>query len=114
MSYELKHFKLVDGKPVECDLFEYAELFTDIGRRRVHQTQIGWVGVSTVLMGFVYCCDGVPVDGSFMFESMIFGGKLDETQVRCMTLGEAKQNHAELVDQVKAIEVISDEIRGVG
>jgi hypothetical protein len=66
---------------------------------RVAETIIGGVRISTVFIGLDHRLfgDGPPV----LFETMIFGGKLDEFQDRCCTWDEAEAMHAEAVRQVR-------------
>jgi len=59
---------------------------------------LGQVKVSTVFLGVDYCCDeGEPM----LFETMVFGGPLDEECERCSTWEAAEQMHDKWVEKVK-------------
>ncbi|WP_439372903.1 hypothetical protein [Bradyrhizobium sp. DASA03120] len=72
---------------------------TSLDPWRVAQTYIGDVHISTVFLGLDhrFFGDGPPL----LFETMIFGGRLDEFQNRCATWDEAEAMHAEAVEQVR-------------
>ena len=55
-------------------------------------TKIGEVSVSTVFLW------GHPL----LFETMVFGGKLDQEQKRYSTWEEAERGHAAMVERVKS------------
>ena len=76
-----------------------AKRSSDIDPWRVAETNIGDVRISTVFLGLdhSFSGDGPPV----LFETMIFGGRLDEFQDRCCTWDEAEAMHAEAVRQVR-------------
>ena len=62
------------------------------------QTKVEDSSVSTVHLGLDHQCgEGRPL----IFESMIFGGGPDQTQVRYSTMVEAHAGHARLVEQVR-------------
>ena len=61
---------------------------------------IGKVHVSTVFLGMDHAWSGPPV----LFETMVFGGALDEQQWRYCTWAEAMAGHAGIVAQVRALE----------
>lgn len=95
------YYILKDGKPVRVDsLTEWCVQFErgeDV--RRVDQTYVGYVWVSTVFLGLDHNYgDGPPL----IFETMVFGGPLNEEMVRYSTLGDAKKGHFEMVDRVRA------------
>jgi hypothetical protein len=85
------------GNPTDAEGFE--SVFRTEDGNRVAKDKIGDVEVSTVFLG---------VDHSFgsgrplLFETMVFGGELDEEQVRYSTEAEALAGHSAMVAQVKA------------
>src|SRR3990167_8834600 len=83
------HYILEGHKAVKTDLMTWARRFerTD---RAVRKTTIDDVEVSTVFLGLNHQYgDGPPL----LFETMIFGGKLDQEQDRCTTWEEAEAMH---------------------
>lgn len=90
-----------DGKtPVPCeDPEEWGKKSEDSDGRRVARDEIGDVVVSTVFLGIDHnwTGKGPPV----LFETMVFGGPLDEEQERCCTWAEAEAQHAAMVKRVK-------------
>jgi hypothetical protein len=70
-----------------------AEIGVDAWRGAL--TEIGGVEISTVFFGrdYNFLRRGPPI----VFETMIFGGRLDHSQSRCATWGEAGAIHTEAV-----------------
>lgn len=91
---------VLDGHtPVPCDdVNEWGEWFQDAAGRRVAETADGEITISTVFTG-----TDTHLDGK-MFETMVFDGVLNETQVRCATWEEAEEQHREMVRQVTRAE----------
>jgi len=98
----LRHFILNDdGVPVvENDLVKWAIWFEENGqtRRRVGRDRIGPAEVSTVFLGLDHSFGrGSPV----LWETMVFGGKLDRDQDRCAGNREqAEAMHAAMIARV--------------
>jgi hypothetical protein len=67
--------------------------------RHVADETIGGVRVSTVFLGLDHSFDG---GRPLLFETMVFGGALDQEQRRCTTWDEAEKMHAAMVERVKA------------
>jgi hypothetical protein len=91
---------ILDGKrAVECgDLMTWAKWFENAGNRRVADETIDGVRVSTVFLSLDYSFgDGPPM----LFETMVFGGSLDQEQDRCTTWDEAEAMHEAMVARVK-------------
>jgi hypothetical protein len=80
-------------------LHEYEEFVSKEGSRRVALDDINGATVSTVFLGIDhrYGPDGPPV----LFETMVFGGPLDQEQERCCTWDEAEMMHARMVERVR-------------
>jgi hypothetical protein len=69
--------------------------------RHVAQDQIGDVRVSTVFLGIDHSWileEHVPI----LFETMVFGGALDQEQRRYATWTEAEEGHREMAEAVMA------------
>lgn len=87
----------LDGKtPVPCSSEDYTR--TPLSKGRVAKTEIGGALVSTVFLGIDHQCDEGP---PLLFETMVFGGPLDEEQERCSTWAEAEEQHRRMVDRVR-------------
>ena len=91
------------GEPVaEPDLMTWARWFED-AHRHVAGDKIGRSRVSTVFLGIDYNFydEGPPV----LWETMVFGGKLDGQQSRCAgTREQAEAAHGEIVKRVRQAE----------
>lgn len=81
----------------KCSVEEWSEMFEG-PLRIVKRTQIGWIRVSTVFMGLDhnFSNEGPPL----LFETMIFGGRLNQQLARCSTWEEAETVHREMVQKV--------------
>lgn len=77
---------------------EWLVMFADMAQRVVEKTVIGAVEVSTVWLGLDH---GFGVGPPLIFETMIFGGHLDQHQQRYSTKAEAQAGHARAVEAVK-------------
>ena len=91
---------ILEGKePVRCyDVIAWGEFFEVDSNRRVAQTSIGEASVSTVFLGLDHqFVDGPPL----LFETMVFGGSLDQEMDRYSTWKEAEAGHESMVAKVK-------------
>lgn len=87
------------GEPVPCDdIIEWARGF-DMEHRRVAETVIDNVRVSTVFLGIDHAFDGGP---PVLWETMIFGGEHDEYCDRYTSRADAVAGHTRAVDMVLA------------
>lgn len=99
----MKHDKYIldeTGSPVaQPDLMEWAVWF-DKSNRHVAKETIGEATISTVFLGMDHQWgDGPPV----LWETMVFGGSMDQEQDRCSGSREdAEAMHKRMVDRVKA------------
>ncbi len=99
------YYKL-DGKtPIKCvSHLEWCKAF-ETSRRRVARDEIDVCGtpvtVSTVFLGIDHGFG--EGDAPILFETMVFGGPLDEEQQRYTTWDEAVQGHLDLVERVKRL-----------
>ncbi|MGD9856117.1 MAG: hypothetical protein AB7U20_14325 [Planctomycetaceae bacterium] len=100
------HYVLINGRPTyEPDADKWAEWFeTSEQERVVHQTEVDGLRVSTAFIGI-----DLRVLGSgppLVYETMIFDAEgevaMGGYQQRYGTLGEAKQGHWNVVEQIRA------------
>lgn len=103
------HFILDGHDPVAVESWEqWSEWMTEhkyaprrAGRAddcRVARTEIDGVRVSTVFLGIDHGYDtGEPI----LFETMVFGGELDQEQERYCTWDEAERGHEAMVRRVR-------------
>lgn len=94
---------ILDGKtPVPADLMTWARWMEDnLTTRHVANEKVGGdTRVSTVFLGLDHSFgdDGPPV----LFETMVFGGPLDEEQARYHTWEEAEAGHAAMMARVRS------------
>jgi len=94
-----------DNNPVGTDdVHEWVEFRRSQpgGLPRVAEDFVGDVYVSTIFLGIDhnYWDEGPPI----VFETMVFGGKLERTMARYATYEEAKQGHADMLRRVRAEE----------
>ena len=91
---------LKDGVPVpESDLLAWAKWLENDDNKRVAVTEVGEARISTVFLGLDHSFGtGAPV----LFETMVFGGELDQHQQRYYTLEEAMIGHERIVAVVRA------------
>jgi hypothetical protein len=84
-------------EPVEVhDIMVWAEAMN--GDRRVEQTHIGDILISTVFLGIDHSHGSGP---PILFETMIFGGKHEGYQERYATWDEAVEGHKRACELVK-------------
>ncbi len=94
----MANYMLEGHKPKkEPDVIKWAKWFEKTNRR-VKESYIGEARVSTVFLGIDHqFIKGPPL----LFETMVFGGVLDEEQDRCSTWEEAEKMHDAMVKRVK-------------
>jgi hypothetical protein len=89
-----------NGKPL--DLMTAARLFGNPDYKKVARTELGFSN-GTVCVSTVW----IMLDHNFfggkplIFETMVFGGRLDQFQLRYSTEAEALAGHAMMVDAVR-------------
>lgn len=91
---------ILDGTTVRScdDLLTWARWYETAERRVERTTVADGIEVSTVFLGMNYQYgDGPPL----LFETMIFGGPMDEDQARWSTWAAAEQGHAAMVERVR-------------
>lgn len=82
------------------DVLEWARWF-EKADRKVARDEVNGVEVSTVFLGTDHSF-GRP-GGPVLFETMVFGGELDQEQERYRTWEEAERGHAAMVARVAAL-----------
>ncbi|KKM23498.1 hypothetical protein LCGC14_1614530 [marine sediment metagenome] len=91
-----------NGNPVvEEDLLTWAKWLEDAaynGKRRVDETMIGDIRVSTVFLGLDHSFGGGP---PLIFETMVFGGELNQEMDRYSTKTQALKGHQLMCERVK-------------
>ncbi len=89
----------LDGhEPRPCeDVLEWGR-WLETNDRRVALDRIGTARVSTVFVGVDHRLWAPP---PLLFETMVFGGLLDDEQVRYSTWEEAEAGHAEVCQEVR-------------
>lgn len=91
---------ILNGKlAVECDDPKaWAEWIRREENRRVASDTVDGVWVSTIFLGSDHSIGCGP---PLLFETMVFGGPMDQEQSHCSTWEEAETMHAEMVAKVK-------------
>jgi hypothetical protein len=89
------------GRPVrESDLHKWAQWF-ETAKRHVAQDTIGPSRVSTVFLGLDHAFEP-NAQAPILWETMVFGGPLDQEQDRCSgSRKEAQLMHARTIEKVK-------------
>jgi hypothetical protein len=99
---KLGHYILdAEHRPVPVPLMQWAEWFEDITNRLVDYTEItSETHVSTVFLGLDhrFSGNGPPI----LFETMIFGGPLDQEQWRYASWDDAEAGHKAAVRKARA------------
>jgi hypothetical protein len=91
------HYVLRNREPVLVDLMTWARELK-LGDRKVGATEVGEVRISTVFFGLDHQFgDGPPL----LFETMVFGGPLDQETVHYSTWKQAEEGHSEMVRRVE-------------
>jgi hypothetical protein len=99
-----KHYILNDdGSVEEVDLITWAEWLEYPSNRIVGYTQItSQIWVSTVFIGLDHRFTGWPPGPPILFETMIFGGPLNQYQWRYSSHDDAISGHAAAVKRARA------------
>lgn len=96
----MNQYILKDCVPVlEPDILAFAKWFHDSNNRILGQVEVAdGIRVSTIFLGFDHQYGrGEPV----LWETMVFGGKFDQEQVRYSSDAEARSGHIAMVERVK-------------
>jgi hypothetical protein len=93
-------YVLVDGKPVyEPDFMKWALWMEDFNH--IAMNTFGEVQVSTVFLGTDHSYPQGNPTNPILFETMVFGGPLDQEQERYSTMEEALAGHERYCALVK-------------
>jgi len=76
------------------DIGEFVRLYDDFSARKVEQTTVGQSFVSTIFSGVNIGLSETPK----LFQTEVFGGRMDETQWLSATWEEAAATHQAIVD----------------
>lgn len=90
-------YKLVDKKPVKCDVMEASKTLEDTNRVVAKDNLGGDIMVSTIFLGIDHNFgddDSPPI----LFETMVFGGKFGDYQQRYATWEEAEIGHRSITN----------------
>ena len=93
------HYILVDSNVIPVPLPEWIFWF-ETADRTIAKTQVGESMVSTVFLGIDHSFGfrGTPI----LFETLVFGGLLDDEMERYATLKEARLGHEQMIARVRA------------
>jgi hypothetical protein len=72
----------------------------DNSNRLVAQYEADGVQISTVFLGLDHNYRRGPETRPVLFETMVFGGRLDQSQWRCCTWDEAERQHLIVIGKV--------------
>lgn len=100
---EFKFYILVNGKVKTANIFEFGQWFAETSNS-IDRTNIGDVLVSTVFLGIDHSFEFIEnwnENKPILFETMVFGGKMDQYLRRWSSFGEAKRGHYEIVDAIR-------------
>ena len=92
---------LKDKKVVEADMEEFSAFCSNFENKRVAKETVGGSEISTVFLGVDHGWGNEPGRRPVVFETMVFGGPLDQEQERCCTWDEAEFQHAQIVERVR-------------
>jgi hypothetical protein len=82
----------------EPDLIKWAQLFQKADRKVRHDIIQG-ASISTVFLGIDHAFHGQ--EKPVLFETMVFGGALDQETSRCCTWEQAELMHQAMCDKVR-------------
>jgi hypothetical protein len=100
----MTHFYMLDADHniiSTDDIRVWGDCFGDIGNRRVAETEIGNVIISTVCLGLDHNWSGIGPP--LLFETMVFVKDNGHETYRCSTWAEAEAQHAEVVAEFSAM-----------
>lgn len=85
--------------PIPATLKQWSKWFQENDEaRKVAGDYVGPVHISTVFLGLDHRLGAGPPD---IYETMIFGGPLDQAQARCATHAEAEEQHKRMVAEAR-------------
>lgn len=96
------YYKEVAGIMIPCTVLEWAEWFENFDNRKIKRTYLGENYVSTVALGL----NTSIYDKPDLYETMVFGGLLNECQLRSTTRSEALVAHCTLTGYLADIRAL--------
>ena len=90
------YYVLEGHETKKVDHMTWAKMFEEKDRH-VAEEMIGDVRISTVFLGLDHAFGSGP---PLLFETMVFGGSLDQEQDRYSTWAEAEVGHKDMVNRV--------------
>jgi hypothetical protein len=100
------HYILDGHRAIKTDLMTWASWFENVKDRHVADEKVGDVRVSTVFLGLDHAWGGN--EPPQIFETMVFGGELDQEMDRYSTWEQAEIGHQNMVDRVKQVALKMD------
>jgi hypothetical protein len=94
------YYKLVGRDVVPGTIEDFIGSMNDPSRI-IEKTEIGNVSISTVFLCLDHSFIGSTKGKPLVFETMVFGGKYNDEQIRYSTLDKAEAGHKEMIDKVK-------------
>ncbi len=91
------HYILDGHTAIQADLMRWAQ-WHETADRKVKRETIGDTDVSTVFLSVDHAYGGGP---PMLFETMVFGGPLDQEQERCSTWEQAEAMHDAMCERVR-------------
>jgi hypothetical protein len=99
-------YKLIGRLPVPCDdPQEWATWYGNSDNRRVAETQVGPLRISTIFLAIDHSFFDGP---SMLFETMIFDDGDDSYQTRCETWDEAEAMHKRAVELAEVLVEVAE------
>ncbi len=93
-------FYRLEGHEVRpCSIEEFGAAMEDKRGGRVAATRVGDARISTVFLGMDHSWGGGP---PLLFETLVFGGPLDDEMERYSTWEQAEAGHEAMVARVRA------------
>jgi len=93
----MSHYILLDNQPIiEPDLLTWA-MWLETAERTVAKDTIGDSEISTVFLGLDHAFGGGK---PLLYETLVFGGALNQAMDRYSTLEEAQNGHEQMVLRV--------------
>ena len=94
-----EHYILEGHEVVPADLMTWAKWYETVDSRHVARETVEGADISTVFLGLNHQYgDGPPM----LFETLVFGGPLDQEMDRCSTWAEAEEMHRAMCERVRS------------
>jgi len=105
----MSDYYILDGhKAIPCTSLEWARWYETAKQKRiVAKDTVCGHDISTVFLGLDHQWN--DVGPPHIFETMVFGGPLDQEQERCSTWEQAEKMHGDMCNRVRAVNKTEDE-----